>query len=297
MRWRHANFSAMMPRDERIFPVIRTFFLTGLLVFSVFPLRAEENPQSHRAIYDISLHSTAGGAAGVVNAKGKMSYRIQKVCGVWETESVFSLNVGYESTGADTTNWRQVTRESMDGCLFDFAVHVREKGVDRKDLQGGAVCRGGKKSLRLDFPVKSVAVLPKSVVFPVQQTMRLLSAAKSGKKSVSSYVYDGTRPESLYSVHAAVSPVTGFRSAKVEGDAELLKNVRVWRFDTAFFDAFALKSPSDGSPRYEVSMYVYENGVGDRIVQDFGTHRLLSEMTRLERLPDLPCPPKAEGNL
>lgn len=295
MRWRRAIFSAMMPRDERIFSVIKTPFLTGLLVLTAFPPRAGADPLSHRAIYDISLYSTAGGAAGVVNAKGKMSYRVQKVCGVWETESVFSLDVGYESTGADTTNWRQVTRESADGCLFDFAVHVREKGVDRKDLQGEAVCRGGKKSLRLDFPVKSAAVLPKSVVFPVQQTMRLLSAAKSGEKSVSSYVYDGTRPESLYSVHAAVSPAAGFRSEKLESGADLLKNVRVWRFDTAFFDAFALKSPSDGTPRYEVSMYSYENGVGDRIVQDFGTHRLLSEMTRLERLPDLPCPPK--GNL
>lgn len=39
----------------------------------------------------------------------------------------FSLDIGYELSGPDTTNWKQTTRESADGCLFDFEVFVREK--------------------------------------------------------------------------------------------------------------------------------------------------------------------------
>lgn len=251
--------------------------------------RADGGLQSHRASYDISLYSTAGGAAGVVTAKGKMRYQIQKVCGVWETESVFSIDVGYEQIGLDTTNWKQTTRESADGCRFDFTVYVREKGADRKDLSGTAVCDAGKKRVRLTVPVASEAVLPKSVAFPVQQTLRLLDAARAGKGTVFSYVYDGTRPESLFSTNTAVTAADGFSSPAVKGDADLVKDRKAYCFDTAFFEEFAVPAAADGAPAYEVSLYSYDNGISDQIVQNFGTHRLLSVLTDLERLPDKPC--------
>lgn len=274
----------------------RILFILCAVCFAS-PLKAEDKLVSHRAVYDIVLDSTAGGAAGVVNAKGKMLYKIQKVCGQWRTESVFSLDVGYELSGLDTTNWKQTTRESADGCLFDFEVFVREKGKDRKDLAGSAVCKNGKKELRLTFPVQSEAVFPKNVVFPVQQTIRLLNAAGKGEKNVSTYVYDGTRPEALYSVNAAVFPPENAVSGKIGGDADLIAGKNARRFDTAFFKEFAAGNPPDGTPDYEVSLYYYENGVSDKITQDFGTYRLKSTLTDLRRLPERPCRQKTKGSL
>ena len=276
---------------------MRLFFL--ICVWCCFSIRAaaEDRLTSHQAVYDITLASTAGGAAGVVNAKGKMSYKIQKVCNQWQTESVFSLDIGYELSGLDTTNWKQTTRESADGCLFDFEVFVREKGKDRKDLAGRAVCKNDTKELVLSFPVRSSAVFPKNVVFPVQQTLRLLQAARQGKKSVAAYVYDGTRPESLYSVNAVISEPDPFRPRKVKGDADLIANQKIWRFDMAFFEEFATGNLPDGSPLYEVSLYYYDNGISNEIVQDFKDYRLLSTLTELHRLPDLPCPQKTKGSL
>lgn len=247
---------------------------------------------SHKAVYDIVLASTKGGAAGVVDARGKMSYSLQKVCGQWRTESVFSLDVGYEMAGPDTTNWRQTTRESTDGCSFEFDVFVREKRQDRKDLSGRAVCVGNKKEVRLDVPIKSQAVFPGNVVFPVQQTLKLLTAAKEGKKNVSSYVYDGTRPEALYFMNAVISDAAVEPSERVAGDARLLENKKAYRFDTAFFEEFSTGRMKDGSPQYEVSVTYYENGIGDKIEQDFGSYRLRSNLTDLKRLKEIPCPAK-----
>lgn len=266
----------------------KLFSILYVILFS-FPCVAEERLASHQAVYDIALSSTEGGAASVVNAKGKMMYKIQKVCDKWQTESVFSLDIGYELSGLDTTNWKQTTRESADGCSFDFEVFVREKGKDRKDLAGSAVCKNDKKVLRLSVPVRSEAVFPKNVVFPVEQTLRLLEAARQGKKNVSSYVYDGTRPESLYSVNAAVSYPEKFESEEVAGDIGLIKGKKAYRFDTAFFEEFAAGNLPDGTPSYEVSLYYYENGISDKIVQDFGDYRLLSTLTELRRLPDRAC--------
>ena len=99
----------MMPETTGNFdPMKRIFFIFCAFCFS-FPLKAEDGLASHQAVYDIALASTAGGAASVVNAKGKMLYKIQKVCGQWQTESVFSLDIGYELSGPDTTNWKAPT--------------------------------------------------------------------------------------------------------------------------------------------------------------------------------------------
>ena len=266
--------------------------LCGFL--SAFPFAASAQLASHEAVYDIALASTKGGAAGVVNAYGKMRYSIRKVCDQWLTESVFSLDIGYEMLGLDTTNWKQMTRESADGCLFEFDVFVRENGKDRKDLSGKSVCENRKKVLRLSVPVRSEAVFPASVVFPVQQTLRLIKAARAGHKSVSSYVYDGTRPEALYSMNAVISFPENAGSLKARGDTELIEGKKAYRFDAAFFEEFSSGRQQDGTPQYEVSMIYYDNGISDRIEQDFGSYRLRSTLKTVKKLPETPCAPKKE---
>ena len=247
---------------------------------------------SHKAVYDIALASTKGGATGVVDARGKMSYSIRKVCDQWHTESVFSLDVGYEMAGPDTTNWRQTTKESEDGCSFEFDVFVREKGKDRKDLSGKAVCEGDKKTVRLSLPVQSEAVFPSNVVFPVRQTVRLLTAARDGRKNVSSYIYDGTRPDSLYSMNTAISVPESEQPENFTGDKVLTDGKKLYRFDTAFFEEFSSGRLKDGTPQYEAAVLYYENGIGKIIEQDFGTYRLRSTLTELKRLEDIPCSSK-----
>lgn len=60
-------------------------------------------------------------------------------------------------------------------------------------------------------------------------------------------------------------------------------------FRYGFFEEFAAGNLPDGTPSYEVSLYYYENGISDKIVQDFGDYRLLSTLTELRRLPDRAC--------
>lgn len=268
------------------------FYFSAVLA-ALLPLVSEAaEPVSHQAVYDISLASTKGGAAGVVNSSGKMSFSVRKECGQWKTESVFSLDVGYEMAGNDTTNWKQTTTESANGCFFEFDVFVREKGKDRKELSGTAVCEKNKKVLRLTDPVRSQAVLPMTVAYPVTQTLRLLEAAERGEKSVSSYVFDGTRPESLYMMNAVISVPEKFRSGTAEGDLKLISGKKAYRFDTAFFKAFGESAGRDGSPHYEVSLYYYENGISDMIEQDFGSYRLKSRLVSVKELKENPCPSK-----
>lgn len=278
---------------------MKIFFpvLSAVMVFGAGPVRAVETV-SHQAVYDITLASTRGGAAGVVNASGTMSYSARRVCGKWKTESVFSLDVGYEMAGNDTTVWRQTTTESDDGCFFEFDVFIREKGKDRKELAGKAVCENNKKVLYLTDPVRSKAVFPSSVVFPAAQTLRLLNAAEKGEKNVSTYLYDGTRPEALYSTNAVISVPENDRGTEVvNGDVSLIAGKRKYRFDMAFYKAFGNGESRDGSPYYEASVDYFENGISPLIEQDFGAYRLKSRLISLKRLTEEPCLSKRSSNL
>lgn len=248
---------------------------------------------SHRAVYDLFLESTSGGAGSVVDAKGKMRYSIRKVCGEWKTETVFSLDVSYELSGIDTTHWKQETLESPDGCRFDFAVYSFLNGRDRTDFKGKAVCKGKTKKISISEPVASEADFPSGVRFPVQQTLMMIGAAAAGKQSVSSYVYDGSRLEALYFMNARISALPAKQKKGITGDVSLL-NGKSYRFDAAFFNDTGLDGSqgADGTPFYEASVSYYENGISDDVVQDFGIYKLRSELKDIERLPDLPCAEK-----
>lgn len=245
---------------------------------------------SHKAVYDLSLKSTKGGASSVVYAGGKLKYSIQKVCNVWKTETVFSLDVSHEINGIYTTNWKQVTSESLDGCRFDFEVYTFQKGKDVKELAGTAWCEGNKKQVFFTLPLESEASFPKNVLFPVQQTSQLIQAALAGEKSQNAYVYDGSRLEALHLMHTMISekPVEKDREKKIEG-SKLLGGKSYW-FDTAFYNDMGLfGNRDDGSPFYEVGLRYYDNGISDNVIQDFGTYKLQSTLKAVEELPEIPC--------
>ena len=245
-----------------------------LLVLLLMTEAAFAAPVSHEAVYSIGLASTAGGADSVVGASGVLRYKAQKTCDVWETETVFSLDLSRELAGVETTHWKQTTVESLDGCRFDFTVYARENGRDRKELSGRAFCEGGKKKLFVDYPVAMKADFPKTVKFPLEQTVAWLDAAQKGQKSFTSYVFDGTRADALTVMNAVVSD----RDAKTKSR----------RFDFAFYPAQKGQN-ADGVPLYESSARYYDNGVADDVRQDFGAYVLQSKLKSFKRLKDIPC--------
>lgn len=249
---------------------------------------------SHRVVYDVSLLSTAGGAASVVHADGKMQYSMQRVCNDWKTETVFSLDIGYELMGLNTTHWKQTTVESFDGCQFDFDVYVRENGEDRKDLSGTLSCKGSKKRLEITLPLKNQKDFPKKLLLPVQQTEVFVKAASEGKKVLSSLVFDGTQPDSAMFMSAVFSKKEADplpENKKIE--ASLLKGKVYW-VDAALYPEGNTEDDPAGEPLYEVGMHYYDNGITRESFQDYGPYRLISTLSELKRLPDIPCSPKKD---
>ncbi|MCQ2966340.1 MAG: cell envelope integrity EipB family protein [Alphaproteobacteria bacterium] len=254
----------------------KNIFLLSYL-FIAFPALA--TPLSHTAKYDISLLSTEGGAQSVVGANGILKYQIRKACSYWQTETIFSLDINYDISGIETTNWKQETTESLDGCVFDFKVFTRDKSTDHSDLQGQIRCDGKKQKIYVSHPFKEDHVLNQTVKTPLQQMENLFTAAKAGKKHFSSIVYDGTQYNGIMFVSVFIS------ENKKPARFNALKDKKSWHFDFAFYP---LNDKTD-VPAYETSAIYYENGVADEIIQDFGAYRLLSTLKELKPLRNLTC--------
>ena len=279
---------------------LKRFFLSAfILLCTAFPCSARKKAAvplvSHEAYYDLSLYETKGGALSVVAARGTMTYKLQKTCGAYETETTFSLGIGYEISGLDTSFFKQKTTESTDACSFDFTVFTKETENDKEitDVSGTGACLKNKKKITLTHPLAGEVVLPRTVLYPVQQTKVLLDAAAKGKKFLHSYVYDGTKFDALHFVSTVVSAPSSVSAAPkdVSGDATLLSVPHYW-FDMAFYNDTDVEKPDDGRPLYEAGVRYYVNGVSDEVIQDFGEYKLKSTLTRIKRLKDKPCPKK-----
>lgn len=237
-----------------------------------------ENPVKiapHKAVYDWSLYETKGGALSVVAASGSLTYEVRKNCDSYETKTHSDLTVAYDINGVEKSSFRQETKESADGCFFEFKSWSDES--ETPDVAGIGVCEADKKKITLTHPLPAEMALPRSVLFPVAQTKALLQAAADGKKIFSSYVYDASKADSLHFVNAVAS------EADENGDR---------LFNLAFYNDMGAKDGNDGSPLYEADVRYGATGAASEVVQRFDGYTLKSTLKSLETLPETPCAKK-----
>lgn len=235
----------------------------------------------HIAIYKITLNSTKGGARAIVGASGILKYRIQKKCGNWTTETIFSLDLSSDLTGVETTNWKQTTTETLNGCYFDFSVFSRSKGVDHSELTGSSVCVGKTKQLTIDYPVFNTYNLPSKVKFPLQQLYSILTAALNNKTSLSSFVYDGTKENEYLKSIALI-----FKNKEKKSPFKGFPSLNYWNVIQSFYSVTPIISDT---PLYQTSITYFDGGIANNIIQNFGEYSLKSELISLEAAPTLQC--------
>ena len=63
--------------------------------------------------------------------------------------------------------------------------------------------------------------------------------------------------------------------------------LRHWPVTISYFEK---KNGVDETPFYVMSFVVYENGIGRSLKIDYGDFSLSGQLTRLDILPETPCP-------
>lgn len=272
---------------------------------TVQPLKSAFQP--HRALYQMELGSTTQGS-DIVDARGTMFYRFEPQCDGWEVESRVALMLNYGTTGdapeVVETTWTFNSFESFDGMDFTYAVDHKRNGLLQEAFSGeaGKDSQGGGASFNdEDF---TAVDLPSGTLFPAEHLLRLLTHARTGNGSLKKVVFDGASTDNPYEVNAYVigrvqngrviignqlastdSPRKPLLVGATSAKSETPDTNGVWRVRMAYFP---LMTHAD-LPEFELEIDYRENGIAERMVQDFGDFTLNLTPSRIEVLPSPEC--------
>jgi hypothetical protein len=240
----------------------------------------------HRAVYSMKLGSLRSGSS-TVDARGAMYVEWSESCDGWTVTQRVRLALTTAQGDDLETDSNYSSWEAKDGRSYRFTVRNLRDGRLSEELRGEAslAANAGAGEAIFTTPVGTRFALPKSAVFPTEHTVQLIEAARSGSNHLSRVIFDGASLDGPLEVNAVIGArVTA--AAKVEADADAqLTSGPSWRVRLAFFPL----SSTSPEPDYEVGVRLFDNGVADNFLLDYGDFSVAASLEKIEALPRPRC--------
>jgi hypothetical protein len=245
-----------------------------------------ENPvQPHRAIYDLRL--APGGARDFADVSGELAFEWADSCDGWSVTQRSRMLFEYRSGLVLELGWSLTSWEAKDGLSYRFQLKNYENGEVVEELRGEAALDGdgGSGEAVYSKPSGTAIALPAGTLFPTVHSLALIEAALAGKDSLWAVLFDGTSEISLYDVSALVLPRGDGTALSPMIDPALVEGLPAWRVDLAFYDHDSQAS----EPTHEQTVWMFGNGIVDRMSIDYGDFRIDGKLKRFELLPEPVC--------
>lgn len=254
----------------------------------------------HRAVYQVTLER-ASPSAGIAELSGRMVYEFTgNPCEGYEQKFRYvTVSKDHEGT-VQTGDLRSSMWEDTSGDRLRFSVSQYQNNELASETQGNAGRKAAPERLDVELvkPSRRSLAFPGKVFFPMQHSLAVAEAARSGQSFFAADLYDGSEKGDKISHVAAV---IGRRSEPGDRagppslpNANQLISVASWPVSVGFFDANSDRT--DAVPNAEQSYRFYENGVATDLVSDFGEYALKFDLTELTFLAPEGCPsPKAQS--
>lgn len=236
----------------------------------------------HRAVYELSAKSASGfGRSGTL--RGLLTYELMDDCEGWTINQKAGLDVSGADGEGHRFEWSQATWEAKDGSSYRYFIKDSQDGNTGNQRRGELVYpkAGAAGRLTTELPARGQTDIP-PVLLPVQHTLALIDHAAAGESVYLAQIFDATVDEKPVEISA------GFGVAEADGKAEdfaPLKGVASRHVDFAFF----VQNLPDGTPDFEQSIQLFDNGVVSRVNFDFGGLPVLGTLRKLEVLEAKAC--------
>jgi hypothetical protein len=236
----------------------------------------------HRAVYDLALAEARGGT-GVVSVVGRMVYDlVGSRCEGYTQNTRLMTRMIHQSGSTTVTDLRSMTWEDAVGKRFRFesSQYRDERATDT--TAGDASREGTGEEVKVDLtkPAKRSIFLPAGAYFPIQHTIALIQAAKAGKASFRADLYDGSdNGEKVFDTVSAlgrVLPPGANRRLPEVAKSDRLNATRGWPVSIAYFEPRADRQ--DSLPTYEITFWIFENGVSRKLHIDYGEFALQGDL-------------------
>lgn len=270
----------------RFLPCLVRMVLIAAVIFLFRPLgtlAAELVP--HRAVYAMRLVSSQA-SGGLTGIRGAMVYEFRDLCDAWTVDARFYLLLQYGGHREVESVRKILTWESKKGDAFRFSVEeLRDKqmvqqirGVAALDGKGmGGVAKYTK-------PRKMEVDLPAGTVFPTAHILNLIHRSVAGKPILGKILFDGATLDNPYEVNAVIGRYRS-EERRVPGPLGRSEDKNMWSARLAFFPFYSKAETAE----FEMVVDFREDGVIDRMLQDFGDYSLEALMNQIEFLPKESC--------
>lgn len=281
----------------------RTIALLALAACSAVPgpVAAQPKPAGivlapHRAVYEITLGETRGGA-GVTEMTGRMVYELTgSPCDGYTQNMRFVTRMTAQDGSTTLTDLRSSSWEDGPARLFRFSSSQYKNTKLSETTQGDATREAGSGQVKVDItkPAKKDVTLPRDVYYPIQHSIAVLEAARRGETLVQADLYDGSeKGEKVYATTTYIGreqPKAANKSLPPVASAAPLDALRSWPVSISYFEPG--KSKQDGVPSYELAFVYFENGVSRRLFIDYGEFSIRGALKEIAFLPPTKCQPK-----
>ena len=240
--------------------------------------------QPHRAIYDLELASLRSGAA-VADVSGQMLFEWADSCDGWIIGQRYQLDFLYPEAGEVAVDTSYTSWEAKDGSSFQFNLRTMTNGAVDEEIRGSAAIPDPAGNGRAEFRLPEVQAepLPVGTMFPTAHSLELLERAEAGERFFVAVMFDGTEfagPIELSAVIGPQAPAPEAASAAFD-----VMQRPSWPVRLAFFGQDA----GAAAPDYEMELQIYDNGVVDQLLIDYGDFVLRGVLRDLEVLESA-CP-------
>lgn len=269
----------------------RLAVLAPVLVFACLAAAVESQAQAgsiqlapHRAVYDMKLADSQQ-QSGIAGLSGRMVYEFSgNACEGYSVSFRFvtefrDVNGGSQVTDLQTTSFEEPGAESYQFLSKTF--------VDRKLVEssrGLARLESGLKSVDLKEPAEKSLEIGSDVQFPTEHLIGILKTARTGGHFTASDIYDGAETgDKVFATTAVIGAKAVGLVPEIDGKRqEALKAVASWPVTIAYFDSSAQDGNGEQTPVYQLSFRLFENGVSDKLILDYGDFKLAGTMAALE---------------
>lgn len=247
----------------------------------------------HRAVYDITLDRAKGGA-GVSDLSGRMVYELTGSACVGYTQTMrFVTRMTNQEGQITISDLRSSSWEDAAAGHFRFnsTQYRNEKMSEATDGEARRKSPVDEVQVELTKPGKKEVKLKAGLMFPMQHSIALIEAARAGRSTLTTDLYDGSdKGEKVYSTTAQIGKMrpagANAKLPPVKG-TEALDKVTAWPVSISYFEPNS--DAQDAVPAYEISFIYFENGVSRQLLIDYGEFSIRGNLRSIEFLAADKC--------
>ncbi len=253
----------------------------------------------HRAIYDMVLGDTRSGSS-VTEVQGRMVFEITgSACEGYTQNMRFVTKMASAEGQPSMTDLRSTTFEDGGATTFRFNSSQLRDQKPGDQAVGDAQRTDRKAELTVDLskPEKKKLSLGTNVYLPVQHSIALVEAGRTGQSRLKADLYDGSEQgdkvyETTSTIGAEVPPGGNKKLPEVKS-AEPLNGLSAWPVSISYYERGSDKQ--DAAPAYELGFLFFENGVSRKLVIDYGDFSIKGDLKEITFLEPSPAGAKCTG--